>query len=78
VPVLSNIPLLGELFKNRNNDKASREVAVFVTAHLVRESTQMASAPAGLVGPAEVPTTGGPASPDDFRKQLAESMRQNR
>ncbi len=81
VPVLSNIPLLGELFKNRNNDKASREVAVFVTAHLVREGAQMAGAPAALAGPAgpaEVPTTGGPASPDDFRRQLAESMRQNR
>ena len=31
VPGLSSIPLLGELFRNRNSDKASREVAVFVT-----------------------------------------------
>ena len=29
-----------QLFQNRNNDKASREVAVFVTAHLVPEGTQ--------------------------------------
>ncbi len=77
VPVLSNIPVFGELFKNRNNDKASREVAVFVTAHLVPEGAQIASAPAGLAGPAEVPTTGGPTAPDEFRRQLAESMRQN-
>jgi len=77
VPVLSNIPLLGELFKNRNNDKASREVAVFVTAHLVPEGAQIASAPAGPAGPAEVPTTGGAMSPDEYRKQLAESMRRN-
>jgi len=79
VPVLSNIPLLGELFKNRNNDKASREVAVFVTAHLVPEGAQMASTPAVSAGPAEVPMARGQQaeSPDDFRKKLAESMRQN-
>jgi type II secretory pathway component GspD/PulD (secretin) len=77
VPLLSNIPLLGELFKNRNNDKASREVAVFVTAHLVSEGMQIASAPAGSAGPAEIPTGEPAASPDDFRKKLAESMRQN-
>ena len=45
VPGLSSIPLLGELFKNKNNDKASREVAVFVTAHLVPDGTQTASLP---------------------------------
>jgi hypothetical protein len=81
VPGLANLPLVGELFKNHNNDKASREVAIFVTAHLVPEGTQMASAPAGSAGPAgpaEVPTAGGPTSPDEFRRQLAESMRQNR
>jgi type II secretory pathway component HofQ len=77
VPLLSNIPLVGELFKNRNNDKASREVAVFVTAHLVSEGMQIASAPAGSAGPAEIPTGEPAASPDDFRKKLAESMRQN-
>jgi protein transport protein HofQ len=85
VPGLANLPLIGELFKNRNNDKASREVAIFVTAHLVPEGAQMAGVPAALAGPtgpaglAEAPTTaGGPASPDEFRRQLAESMRQNR
>jgi hypothetical protein len=45
VPGLSSIPLIGELFKNKNNDKASREVAVFVTAHLVPDGTQTASLP---------------------------------
>ncbi len=37
VPMLADIPLLGELFKNRNNGKAGRELAIFVTAHLVPE-----------------------------------------
>jgi type II secretory pathway component GspD/PulD (secretin) len=84
VPGLANLPLIGELFKNRNNDKASREVAVFVTAHLVPEGAQMASMPAGtmpaaapapMAGPAGVPAGTAPASPDEFRRQLAESMR---
>lgn len=81
VPGLSSLPLIGELFKNRNNDKASREVAVFVTAHLVPEGTQPTGASAvqaGPAGPVDVQTTRGqPESPDDFRKKLAESMRQN-
>jgi type II secretory pathway component GspD/PulD (secretin) len=78
VPVLSNIPLLGELFKNRNNDKASREVAVFVTAHLVPEGTQVAGASPASAGPVDVSTMRAqPESPDDFRRKLAESMRQN-
>jgi len=82
VPVLSNLPFVGELFKNRNNDKASREVAVFVTAHLVPEGTQLTSTssagPVGPTGPVDVQTMRGQAeSPDDFRQKLAESMRQN-
>ncbi len=36
-PTLADIPLIGELFKNRNGDKSNREVAVFVTAHRVPE-----------------------------------------
>jgi len=36
-PVLADIPLIGELFKNRNHDKANRELVVFVTAHLVSD-----------------------------------------
>ncbi len=41
-PILSDIPLLGELFKNKNGNASSRDVAVFVTrAH----STGHLSAP---------------------------------
>ena len=40
VPGLSKIPLIGGLFKNTNDEGASREIAVFVTAHLIPESDQ--------------------------------------
>jgi hypothetical protein len=73
VPLLGDLPLVGQLFRNRNNDKASREVAVFVTAHLVAEGTAMVSQPAE---PAPVTMTApGPTNDDDFRRQLAESIR---
>ncbi|MBN1973041.1 MAG: type II and III secretion system protein [Sedimentisphaerales bacterium] len=39
VPGLSQIPLIGELFKNKYNDNASQEVAIFVTASIVRETS---------------------------------------
>jgi general secretion pathway protein D len=39
VPGLSNLPLLGGLFKNTDNSSSSREIAVFVTAHLVPDGT---------------------------------------
>jgi type II secretory pathway component GspD/PulD (secretin) len=35
VPGLSKLPLIGKLFNNTDNDSSSREVAVFVTAHLI-------------------------------------------
>jgi type II secretory pathway component GspD/PulD (secretin) len=50
VPGLSDIPIMGKLFTNNDNDKDNREVAVFITANLVREGRYNApaeSAPAG-------------------------------
>ncbi len=38
VPGLADLPLIGELFTNSNNDKARRELVVFVTAHLVPDT----------------------------------------
>jgi general secretion pathway protein D len=40
VPGLSKIPLIGGLFKNTNDEGASREIAVFVTANMIPESSQ--------------------------------------
>ncbi|MBN1804755.1 MAG: hypothetical protein JW837_05855 [Sedimentisphaerales bacterium] len=36
-PGLSKLPIIGGLFKNTNDEGASREIAVFVTAHLIPE-----------------------------------------
>ncbi|MCU0917801.1 MAG: hypothetical protein MUC88_25045 [Planctomycetes bacterium] len=72
VPGISSIPLLGELFKNRNRDKASREVAVFVTAHLVHENGVTGNGPS----PADPTMIGNqPASDESFRPQLEEILR---
>jgi len=35
VPGLSNLPLIGDLFKNKADENSTREIAVFVTAHIV-------------------------------------------
>jgi len=40
VPGLSNIPVIGFLFKNNDSDKSTREIAVFITAHLIPEGRQ--------------------------------------
>ena len=39
-PGLSNLPLLGGLFKSTNDEEASREIAVFVTANIIPEVSQ--------------------------------------
>lgn len=39
-PGLSKIPIIGGLFKNNNDSQAGREIAVFVTAHLIPEANQ--------------------------------------
>jgi type II secretory pathway component GspD/PulD (secretin) len=44
-PGLSNLPLLGDLFKNSNDQNSSREVAVFVTARIVSYNYQQARIP---------------------------------
>jgi type II secretory pathway component GspD/PulD (secretin) len=38
VPGLSGLPLIGELFKSKSDEDSYKEVAVFVTASIVRES----------------------------------------
>ena len=39
-PGLSKLPLLGGLFKSTNDEEASREIAVFVTAYIVPDASQ--------------------------------------
>jgi general secretion pathway protein D len=38
VPLLSEIPILGELFKRQKVDQIKTEVIIFITPHIVRES----------------------------------------
>ena len=38
VPGLSKLPLIGKLFENTDRQNSTREIAVFVTAHIVPES----------------------------------------
>jgi type II secretory pathway component GspD/PulD (secretin) len=40
VPGLSKLPFIGGLFKNTNDEGAAREIAVFVTAHMIPEPSQ--------------------------------------
>jgi type II secretory pathway component GspD/PulD (secretin) len=37
-PGLGDIPILGELFRNRSTDVSSRQVAIFITAHLIQKT----------------------------------------
>lgn len=73
VPGFSDLPLLGKLFQSKNTDKASREVAVFVTAHLVPEGggTQVAGGP---YAPLDVPIHHEPASDEEFARRLREAL----
>jgi len=48
-PGLSNLPLIGGLFNNSNDITTAREIAVFVTAHILRhDSQQTAGIPQAL------------------------------
>jgi type II secretory pathway component GspD/PulD (secretin) len=70
VPGLSDVPLLGNLFRNRDTDKATREIAVFVTAHLVPEAAVMAGQYAGLPDSQQIVVPAG----DSFTQELRESL----
>jgi type II secretory pathway component GspD/PulD (secretin) len=78
VPGLSGLPLIGGLFRNENDDRSTREIAVFVTAHLVpdaprafqgatRREQRMPAAPAA--------PTGGGFSQRDLEESLLRQRR---
>lgn len=75
VPGLSNLPLLGGLFKNTDSAQTSKEIAVFVTAHLVPDGTtvrassrQMQPLPLGTGTQAPTSTSGN--FDDDLRQSI--------
>jgi len=43
VPILSKIPLLGELFKHKQKEKTKTELMVFLTPHIIRTTTDQQS-----------------------------------
>lgn len=75
VPFFSNLPLIGAAFRNKNNDKATREIAVFVTAHLVPENSMTTSQ---VAGPAPVGVGSGIMTPagDSFQQELRNELSQ--
>ena len=68
-PGLSNIPILGNLFKSKNDEEANREIAVFVTAYLISEAESLTKF-------AEPPTEPPPVEPvgKEFKKSLQETL----
>ena len=70
-PGLSKIPLLGNLFKSTNDEEASREIAVFVTAYIIPETSQpldFTQAQTPAIRP-QIRSVGG-----DFKTSLRESL----
>ena len=39
VPFLGDVPILGNLFKNRSTDKSKQNILVFVTPYIIRDRT---------------------------------------
>jgi type II secretory pathway component GspD/PulD (secretin) len=69
VPGLSNLPLIGSLFKSDNNESSTREIAVFVTARLVSNMGQTTEFTRPSEIPAPIQQVGG-----DFRSKLRDSL----
>ena len=69
VPGLSKLPLLGGLFKSTNDVEANREIAVFVTAHLIPEAESLIE----LAEPPTEPLTVEPVG-EEFKKSLQETL----
>lgn len=77
VPGLSSLPLVGELFKNKDSKQSTQEVAVFVTAHLVRERPNQVAGQETLTvsqNSSAPMTSSSPAFNDDFRRELENRM----
>jgi len=78
VPGLSKLPLIGPLFKNTRDEKASREIAVFVTAHIITEPGQQGQSVEFIES--STPITQAPIRPmvrpmeGDFRMKLRDSL----
>ena len=73
VPGLSGLPIFGFLFRNKETDRETREVAVFVTAHLMPETTGQLVKPAEPLPSVDQLRTELPG--EQFEMTLRESLR---
>jgi general secretion pathway protein D len=48
IPYLKNVPLLGDLFSNQNNQRSRTELLVLITPHVIRTTTDAAAFTADL------------------------------
>jgi len=71
VPFLSDIPGIGRLFRNNDSDRGTREIAVFVTAHIVPEHAMATTGQ--LPGPGVSSRLTSPAG-DSFQQELRDSL----
>ena len=79
VPVLGSIPLVGRLFRNDDNQKTTREIAVFVTANLVPEKSSEQVIQAGIGGPGALGAGVQPRpAGQEFKNGLAEALASQR
>jgi general secretion pathway protein D len=75
VPGLSKLPFIGSLFKNTNDEKSTREIAVFITANIIPEPGQSVE-----FTELSTPTTQAPIRQmvrpmeGDFRMRLRDSL----
>jgi len=73
VPGLSKLPLLGGLFKSKSDVEANREIAVFVTAHLIPEVESLIKKFAEPLTVEPEPLTIEPVS-EEFKRSLQETL----
>jgi hypothetical protein len=78
VPFFSDLPLVGGLFRNNNQTKETREIAIFVTANIAAESTQVAFpaldqpvSQASAASAAPAPASSGGSFRDELKQGVA-------
>ncbi|MGE5293981.1 MAG: hypothetical protein ACM3VT_04080 [Solirubrobacterales bacterium] len=75
VPVLGSIPVVGRLFRNNDEAKETKEIAVFVTATLIQQGSPMpGNQPAPTGTTLGVNNQAQPAG-DEFKNDLANSLK---
>jgi Flp pilus assembly secretin CpaC len=87
-PGLSRLPLIGNLFDNTSDDKATRDIAIFITAKILKDPTVSSSPIIGPGGSSYLPqpqqppmvdtTNFGDRRGNDFRSELSRTLARRR